>query len=207
MTRLNSYIRAAILEKAIAKSSIKARADALKDRRIAFVEACRIDALGGKAQAAKLEKLGAKINKLIEDAGVSENIRRKSMFRTDYHIYLNIAGLSTNGYFGHGFSYAHKEVYKITPENHTIIGGTPLHEEFLAIEHEDGAILSDQADLRNGVRAMINSVTTIEKLIEVWPEAVELMPDTVKPAGSNLPAVLPENLNKLIGLPTEQLHS
>jgi hypothetical protein len=79
----------------------------------------------------------------------------------------------------------------------------PLTVEFEAL----GTIEADLNDRRNklkyDVRAMVNSVTTVARLLAVWPEAKELIPTyAVQP--KNLPAVNVEQLNSAIGLPTEE---
>ncbi|MBD9984561.1 hypothetical protein FOT65_15015 [Citrobacter portucalensis] len=60
-------------------------------------------------------------------------------------------------------------------------------------------------DIETTVWAALNSVTTIKRLIEVWPESKELIPDGVDTAKQTLPALKVEDLNRLIGLPTEQV--
>lgn len=59
-------------------------------------------------------------------------------------------------------------------------------------------------DIESTVWAALNSVTTTKRLIDVWPESKELIPDGVDTAKQTLPALKVEDLNRLIGLPTEQ---
>ncbi|MFA2284800.1 Nmad5 family putative nucleotide modification protein, partial [Escherichia coli] len=51
--------------------------------------------------------------------------------------------------------------------------------------------------------AALNSVTTVKRLIEVWPESKELLPKEADKASTALPALRVEDLNKMIGLPSE----
>ncbi|ELV4980379.1 hypothetical protein SHB81_000001, partial [Escherichia coli] len=53
------------------------------------------------------------------------------------------------------------------------------------------------------VWAALNSVTTVKRLIEVWPESKELLPKEADKASTALPALRVEDLNKMIGLPSE----
>ncbi|MFT7963069.1 Nmad5 family putative nucleotide modification protein, partial [Salmonella enterica] len=46
-------------------------------------------------------------------------------------------------------------------------------------------------------------VTTVKRLIEVWPESKELLPKEADKASTALPALRVEDLNKMIGLPSE----
>ncbi len=56
-------------------------------------------------------------------------------------------------------------------------------------------------DLKVAVRQTLNSVTTVNKLIKVWPESKELIPDSLDSPSTQL-TVPVANLNKLIGLPS-----
>ena len=47
---------------------------------------------------------------------------------------------------------------------------------------------------------MIDSVTTTGRLIEVWPECVDLLPEGSMRAGALLPAVVLADLNKELNL-------
>ena len=45
--------------------------------------------------------------------------------------------------------------------------------------------------------------STVKRLIEVWPESKELLPKEADKASTALPALRVEDLNKMIGLPSE----
>ena len=76
--------------------------------------------------------------------------------------------------------------------------------EFTANEDELKVIQDLETQVRAEVEAMVNSVTTVEKLLKEWPEAKDLLPDTVeKPKGTGL-QVNVQNLNAMIGLPKDE---
>ncbi|MFN0682916.1 Nmad5 family putative nucleotide modification protein, partial [Escherichia coli] len=62
---------------------------------------------------------------------------------------------------------------------------------------------SDSDQTVQAVRLPLNSVTTVKRLIEVWPESKELLPKEADKASTALPALRVEDLNKMIGLPSE----
>ncbi|CCG43362.1 Nmad5 family putative nucleotide modification protein [Magnetospirillum molischianum] len=72
----------------------------------------------------------------------------------------------------------------------------PLAERFTAWANAGEEIRVQKSELRNKVRALVYSVTTVKKLIEVWPEAVNYLPKKTVPV--KLPAVCGSDLNSLI---------
>lgn len=57
-----------------------------------------------------------------------------------------------------------------------------------------------ETGLRNRVKAVVESVTSVGRLVEVWPEVVELLPEVHAGPKGNLPAMLISDLNAEIGL-------
>lgn len=54
--------------------------------------------------------------------------------------------------------------------------------------------------LKVRIRAIIESVTTIKRLIEIWPEVVDFLPEEVSDPVSGVPAVLIADLNADLGI-------
>ena len=116
-----------------------------------------------------------------------------------------------------GFSFASEKplnkgnnnYYDIILENsmycarHIWINSTPL-----AFELRDLMIKLEKSrralnDLRSTISSVLNSVTTVKKLLAVWEEAAELLPvDTSKPKVI-LPMLDTTSLNKSLNLPTK----
>ncbi len=65
---------------------------------------------------------------------------------------------------------------------------------------DDTAMTADKRELRAKVRAVINSVTTTGRLIDVWPECVDLLPKGSIKSGAMLPAIVIGDLNKELDL-------
>lgn len=59
------------------------------------------------------------------------------------------------------------------------------------------AFEEDRKRLRNEVRAVVNSVTTTEKLIAVWPEMKDMIVPLIKTA-ETLPAIQADHLNDML---------
>lgn len=57
-------------------------------------------------------------------------------------------------------------------------------------------------DVKHNVFVYVNSVSTVKRLLEIWPEAKDLIPQSEsKAVQANLPAIPLEQLNALIGVP------
>ncbi|MBZ7208083.1 hypothetical protein FMK66_11450 [Klebsiella michiganensis] len=68
---------------------------------------------------------------------------------------------------------------------------------------EEQRLNARKKEIEATVWAALNSVTTLKRLIEVWPESKELIPENSDNARASLPALKVEDLNRMIGLPTE----
>lgn len=67
-------------------------------------------------------------------------------------------------------------------------------------QHNWGELRQAERELAAKVRGVIESVTTTNRLKEIWPECAELLPSGAQPAGSMLPAINLDDLNKELGL-------
>lgn len=133
------------------------------------------------------------------------------MFLTgrDNEIYCNFAGRAVDLSF-HGrksrrdADIVRKNFVTSSPCKRVVItANNHLNAEFDYIEQEQKTI----DDLRNHVTAevsaMVNSVTTIKKLIDIWPECKELLPPDEQVQSTALVANV-DNLNTMIGLPSNE---
>ncbi|EOX6590414.1 Nmad5 family putative nucleotide modification protein [Escherichia coli] len=77
---------------------------------------------------------------------------------------------------------------------------TKRFDEICALQQK---LEAKKKDIESNVWAALNSVTTVKRLIEVWPESKELLPKEADKASTALPALRVEDLNKMIGLPSE----
>lgn len=197
MTRLNSYLRDEILKNAIAKSPVPAEETALDSEYYALAEAFRVESLGGPKKVAEIEHLVQEIEKLR--AQLPESLRENDpVARTDYEMYrMNLGGLRVRLNFGPSL-----EERRICPSEVVFAADHPLVLQFGQLENRKADLKSKRGTLKQQVQAVLASVTTVKKLLEVWPEAKELLPQNVEEAKPQLPALPIADVNALIGLPT-----
>ena len=81
----------------------------------------------------------------------------------------------------------------------SLAGNEAILDEYHEIAADRNAIKAQREQLKAEVYAVLNSVTTAERLAEVWPEGLaELPPEWLTPR--SVPAPLVEDLNKRIAL-------
>lgn len=197
MTRLNSYLRDEILKNAMAKSPIPAEEATLESEYYALAEAFRLESLGGPKKAAEIEHLVQEIEKLR--AQLPDSIKTDDpVATTDYEMYrMNLGGLRVRLKFAPGY-----EDRRIRPAEVVFAADHPLVLQFGQLENRKADLTSKRATLKQQVQAVLASVTTVKKLLEVWPEAKELLPQNVEGAKPQLPALPIADVNALIGLPS-----
>ena len=206
--RITKSLKEIIVNKAIEKSGILEEFADLRVARAAWAEKCRIDAIGGVEKADHIESVAEKINKLLKTIP-EKALSNNDTINRDYDIYMNVAGMTYNAHFS-GYSgddcvgkKGIKDVWKYTFNSHTIIGGSPLAIEFDELIAKQRDLNKRYKDMCLQVEAAVSKFTTTEKMIKVWPESVELIPATdLEVQKAQLPALLTDDLNKLIGLPT-----
>lgn len=198
MTRMTNYLRAEIVKNALAKTPLAADEAALTQDRYALAEAFRIAALGGPEEATRLEKAAAKIEK--ELSALPEGLCTDSCpIRRDYEMYrLNLGGLRVNLQYSES-----REDKRICPSGAVFAGDHPLVCRFHELLNRETELGKRRSDLKTQVRAVLNSCTTVKKLLDVWPEVKELLPQQLEEARAQLPAVQTADLNAALGLPTE----
>lgn len=191
--RLTKEIKTAIFNAALKKSGIPDREAAIKNRYAQWAEAVRVRYVTPEAMA------------LIDAAkaassAVPEILRNYSFTPSrNYRITANVAGQSRDVYWNGEFRYADKpEEKRVCPnERVTLLADDPLTEQLYAIDHDAAALKSEREQLW----AVLDSVTTDKRLVEVWPEAVAFIPAAERAASPQLPALPIADLNKMIGLP------
>lgn len=196
MTRITNAMRDSIVTKALEKSGWSAKqADYLK-RRAAFAEAVRIDGLGGPVKAAELEAIDAQISALQRK--IPEVLRSSYCSGIDRNssVYVNIAGANV---------YVPFDDHKPSRyRNHVITADNPLAQQFYDLEAEEKSLDDERATLSAHVRGVLSKFNTVKRLLAAWPEAKELIPAALPEAKPTLPAIRTEELNALIGLPTDE---
>lgn len=200
MSRLTNAIISAMKNNAVDKAGVTASLRALAVRNEALTEALRIESLGGAENYARLMKLETEFAEWRKKAGdYLETAGRGNLINREMRVRINLAGISVDRVFRN--SEGAQEYRHAANGRHVIPEGHPLVAEFYALEAESKE-LDDRADtIKRSVGAACSKVTTVKKLLELWPEAVELLPAPEQKA-ANLPALPAADLNALIGLPS-----
>lgn len=201
--KMTNAIRDKIVTNAVAKSGLNDVRDAIVKQRAEWAEKVRLDAIGGIEVDKRIEELRNQHAELM--SSVPSVVRRDGggIVRRDDDIWVNVAGISFCANYHGGVGYPDfKQVYKVSPSSHTLLADNPLVAEFHEIHNKQAEYDDKLSTLMNSVQAAVQKVTTVKKLLEVWPEAKELIPEEVEKQVKQLPAIKTEDLNKMIGLPS-----
>ncbi|ALX77770.1 hypothetical protein OHJ75_004119 [Cronobacter sakazakii] len=201
--RLTTNIREKIARNALIKSGVFAELEEIAKLKHQLALDARVYALGGKKKVDKVDGLSSQINALCEELeklGVSFYSRDVN----STSIYLTVSGRRL-GWYSYGNDSNGKEISLPTPEKDKCMFGaeheiTKRFDDICALQTK---LEAKKKDIESNVWAALNSVTTVKRLIEVWPESKELLPTEADKPGSALPALRVDDLNKMIGLPTE----
>lgn len=202
--RLTTTMREKIAKNALSKSGVTEEINRLQDARNELARDARVFALGGKEKADKADGIILKLNKLARefaelgchaDVGASRSAS----------IYLAVSGRRI-GWIHYGKDEKGNDLYLITPHRDLCMFGADheITKRFDEIADAEAKVEKRKKDIEATVWAALNSVTTIKRLIELWPESKELLPPEAENSRSALPALKVEDLNRMIGLPTEQ---
>lgn len=190
--KLTNYIRDAVVENAMRKAGIYDQEAAYKADRAVWAHAVADESLGGAEAIQLLDAANKKVAKIV--AALPKHLQED--------VRLGPLTGSIVGTFAGCRHYINEWDGSRPARNLMLDAEHPLSVEFFALEARKTDLNKKRADLRTDVRAALNSVTTVARLLKVWPEVKELLPTSAAPT-TNLPAVKVEHLNAAIGLPTE----
>lgn len=196
--RLNSSIKQAILEAALKKAGIFDREAAIRQRYADWAENLRRRFIPPEVEA--------KINVALEASRAVPEYAVDRWFSPQKRngINANNAGQKRCIYWNGEQAYDRRDPeqpYRIAPDYVTLSAGDPDGVRLDLIDDDAQALRKEREQLTVSVMAVLNSVSTDKKLIEVWPEAVAFIPAAEKAATPQLPALPIASLNKMIGLP------
>lgn len=219
MARLTAAIRDGIIANAIKTKDFAGRDLAIVQKRADFVERLRKYAL---AQYGLTDARIAEIKESIEAITKEVTLNGNKFIRVDLTASnsvwdVNIAGqtrrLYRNGICGGIarplFDSSEAEYDKSTyhphyHENDFIVSDPKWLEELNSIDREAESLREEYNTLQSTLKATISGFTTVEKLLEAWPDAKELIPETTqiaKQPGTGI-ALSVADLNAMCGIPT-----
>ncbi|CAB1225109.1 MULTISPECIES: Nmad5 family putative nucleotide modification protein [Klebsiella] len=205
--RLTNAIREQIAKNALTKSGIVAALEALQVKRHEVARDARVFAFGGAEKTAKVDKAYEKLDKLLSELRASgTSIYLSSGLSSS--IYISISGRQL-GWCPYGKDTKGGDILLFTPNRDLCLFGAEheITKRFDEIMNEEQKLNARAKEIEATVWAALNSVTTLKRLIEVWPECKELIPENSDNARASLPALKVEDLNRMIGLPTEEVVS
>lgn len=197
MVRLTIKIKEQITANALAKAGVVDARKALAARRAALAEAVRVASWGGAEALASAEGVVEEINALAAQLPKCAHVGTQKLGRRESSVDAAFGGMQTSIPFNGGEG---DRVFGRTTHNRFLLPADhELAAEFNAIEAERQRIDDQAATLKATVRAACDKVTTVEKLLKVWPEVEELVLANEKAPGTAL-AIPTDELNRLIGL-------
>ncbi|HCF8039459.1 TPA: hypothetical protein NIU56_002994 [Klebsiella pneumoniae] len=201
--RLTNALREQIAKNALTKSGVIAAIEALDLKRHEVARDARIAAFGGQERASKVDKAYEKLEKIeaeLLSAGASLHISGNPQCS----INIAISGRRL-GWISYGRDSEGKEIFLVTPNRDLCLFGAEheITKRFDSLIDEEQKLNARKKEIEATVWAALKSVTTLSRLVDVWPESKELIPENIENARSTLPALKVEDLNRLIGLPTE----
>ena len=199
-TRLNTHLRARIIDNAVTKAGIDAAQAAVDADFSAWVEELRIFLNG--AQDSVLISMEKKALKAVADLPDHMLNSTPTLLRRNNYYSVNLAGANLQPGLYNAAGELERRIVPV--QRLAVLADNPLVQRFYDIEARKEAIKDKRTTLRAQVKAAIASVTTVASLLKTWPEAKELLPANLEEAKSQLPALAVVDLNALIGLPTEQ---
>lgn len=220
MTRLTAAIRDGIIENAIKTKDFAGRDMAVVQKRADFAERLRLFILGEYGLTdARLAEIELQVQAIQKEV-THENWAyvRVGLDTCNYRIDANMSGQrrvvyrngqTTDERFKQlfGDSKAEYDKGKFSPhtyEDDFIVRDPKWREELDAIDLEAAKLREEYNTLKSTLSATISGFTTVEKLLEAWPDAKELIPETLpiaKKPGTNI-ALSVADLNALCGIPT-----
>lgn len=215
--RLNKEIRQKIVDNAYKASPIPAAKKELTRRSMELSEKVRIASFGEHGDLTdKIKALEAEFKALVTRRGIPEGYKVKTAIRSresglyatlgeQEFVFLRFDGGISSRRSNAPYVVSGQIDNKIVGHKQGELTFDANHEftqEYRSICDTSLDLKSQEEVLRNTVIGALSGFNTVEKLLEEWPEAKDLIPKEVEAAAKPMPLALQtDELNKLIGLP------
>lgn len=219
MARLTAAIRDGIIENAIKTKNFAGRDKAIVQKRADFAERLRLFILGAYGLTdARLAEIKMQVEAIGEEVKFNNAQYARIWFDGgNYRMDVNLSGQTRNIYrdgqtndrtcnslFDNRAEYDKTKYTPHTGEHDFIISDTKWREELDAINKEAVQLRAEYDTLQSTLKATISGFTTVEMLLEAWPDAKELLPTTTpiaKQSGTGI-ALSVSDLNAMCGIPS-----
>ena len=207
--RLTNDARDKIIAAAMEKSGFPKRLEEARVNIEKIKMECLIAAFGGLKPYRRLvdrfNTIEEKIKALKDEGILVRSSRDYSTWNADK---MNLAGMTVS-YPKHSvLSMPEFEglrfIRKSNNDKPTLLADNPLVQKFLDAEKVVEELDSSAKGIKANVKAVVYSVNSTKRLVEVWPEAAELIPSEIEVVRAAVPAINFENLNASIGIPSEK---
>lgn len=194
-TRLTQEMRRHIAMEARKISPINKQIDTIHTEKCKLGEVIRRHALGGLANVKKYDNIAKQMESLREElpdnlVSFSLGINKASRIAIQVGEYSNSLPL---------------EGSQVVPTQAFCIDDIPaVLESYKELVDRSTRLKKEVKQVEYTVYQSISGINTLKQLLEAWPEVVELLPENLKQPKVRLPALRADNLNKLIGLPTDK---
>lgn len=207
--RLTNDARDKIIAKAMEKSGFPKRLEEARNNVEKIKMECLISAFGGlkpyRRLVERFNTIEEKIKALASEGILVKSSRDYSTWNADK---INIAGMNVSYPRQSVLNNPEFEGLKFVRLNDgakpTITADNPLVQKFLDAEKVVEELDSTAKTIKANVKAVVYSVSTTKRLVEVWPEAAELIPSDIEVVRAALPAIDFANLNASIGIPSDK---
>lgn len=190
--RLTNNLKDAIVLAAIKQSGILKERNELRRLLQNLAEDIRVEQLGGKSAVAAIESAKKEIGK------IAEKIPKASLIGFNHDAYASVSFAGKRMNLSYTDDREERVRYKGTAMYSADHEFSLRFDEAVKIENK---INDKELNVKSAVLSTLNSVKTVKQLLEAWPEAKELLPESQKPKPT-LPAIRRDDLNKIIGLPS-----
>lgn len=207
--RLTNDARDKIIAAAMEKSGFPKRLEEARANVEKIKMECLIAAFGGLKPYRRLvdrfNTIEEKIKALKDEGILVRSSRDYSTWNADK---MNLAGMTVS-YPKHSvLSMPEFEglrfIRKSNNDKPTLLADNPLVQKFLDAEKVVEELDSSAKSIKANVKAVVYSVNTTKRLVEVWPEAAELIPSEIEVVRAALPAIDFNSLNASIGIPSDK---
>lgn len=207
--RLTNDARDKIIAAAMEKSGFPKRLEEARANVEKIKMECLIASFGGLKPYRRLvdrfNTIEEKIKALKDEGILAKSSRDYSTWNADK---MNLAGMTVS-YPKHSvLSLPEFEglrfIRKSNNDKPTLLADNPLVQKFLDAEKVVEELDSSAKGIKANVKAVVYSVNSTKRLVEVWPEAAELIPSEIEVVRAAVPAINFESLNASIGIPSEK---
>lgn len=195
--RITKSTKEKIVSKAITASGLYARREKNESRLSKWLEFARLDAIGGADVEAEIKRIVAEFRASVESLPMRAKklVETTSLYSTHSHVRLNVCGQRHEIWYEDETGCCE---YRLSPWEITIAADSALGAKWTEIQNEKADIDKVINAMTASIMGILSQATTVSKLLKIWPETEEYLPDPEKKAVQTLPAIPIDLINNQI---------